>query len=147
MRGTLRCCSLQHRQARRPILPLALVLVLVWVWLQHFFWLWFLARYQPNQTVLRNATDATGYWEIWHGSGQWGGTLQGCFMIINLLLVLYLWAFLRGLPRGTFADRCQQLLAYGGSAMLLMYLQHALLKASLLEPAYRVIRLPLTPFS
>lgn len=145
MRGLLHAASLRRRLAMRPVMPLAATIVFVWVGLHRLFWLVFLARWHPNRVVFQNARDVTGHWEIWHGSGQWGGTLQGCFMIVNLLLVLYLWACLRGLPRGTFADRCQQLLVFGGGAMLLMYLQTALLRVSLLEPAYRVIRLPLTP--
>ena len=130
----------------RPALPLALVVVLLHVLFQRLFWLYFMALHTPNREFYANAGALTAYWEIWHGPYGWAGSLQRSFMIVNVLLALYVWACLRGLPRGGFVDRCQQLLAYGGAAMLLMYLQHALLKASLLEPSFRAIRVPLTPF-
>ena len=146
MTGGLHAYRLRRLPERRPVLPMAAVIVLVWVGVMRYFWLLVLAQFHPNKMILVNADDLTGFWMILHSPGQWGGTLQGCFSIVNLLLALYLWACLRGLPRGSFWDRSQQLLVYGGAAALLMYLQHALLRVSLVEPAWRVIRVPLTPF-
>lgn len=126
------------------MLPLVTVIVFVWVGVMRLFWLLVLARFHPNKMYPVNADDLTAFWLILHSPGQWGGTLQGCLAVVNVLLALYLWACLRGLPRGGFADRCQQLVAYGGAAALLLYLQLALLRVSQVEPAWRLIRLPLT---
>ncbi len=98
-----------------------------------------MARVPPNPAVPRNTADLTAFFETWHGAGTWAGSLGRCFMVVNLLLALHLWAELRSLPRGSFAERGRQLVAYGGAALLLVYLQHALLAAGRIEPGFRIL--------
>ncbi len=62
-------------------------------------------------------------------------------MGVNALLVVFLWLQFRGLPRGSLRARSLRLLAYGGAAVLLAYLQYGLAVLATVEPAIRLIRL------
>lgn len=143
MTGALVAYSRRIRSEAWPVWPPALVATLVWVGVMRVFWLWMMLRFPPNAPLL-GVTSAIGFWEIWHGEGVGGVPVQRWVMTVNLLLMLYLWAELRGRRRVSLGARVFQLLTYGGAALLLVDLQRVFLRAALLEPAFRVIRLPMT---
>jgi hypothetical protein len=138
--------GLRARSAPWLVFPVSVLMTFLWIGLQRLVWLAAVARYPPHSPQWVNADRIFAFWEFWHSEVGWAGSVQRAMMIVNLLLVLFLWAQLRGRPRGSFRQRSLQLLVFGGSAGLLVYLQYFLARVSLAEPAFRVIRLDLETF-
>jgi hypothetical protein len=131
------------RVARRQVLPLALVLAVLFVGLNRLILLGALTRYPPGLSHPLNAASLLAFWEFWfvqHGSVA---SVQRSLMIVNVLLVVFVWVRFRALPRETFSLRLFQLATFGGIAALLAYLQYYLVCVSLVEPGFRIYKLEL----
>lgn len=119
-----------------PVLPLSVVLALLYVGLYRMLLYVVVVTYYPY--FERVWEDRTPYdlWEFWFGVVDGAPSIQLSTMVVNILLVLFLWVQFRGLPRGSFGQRTFQLVTFGGAAVLLAYLQIAFRVFSGIEPTY-----------
>ena len=128
---------------RKWAMPLGLVLAVVFVGLNRLLVLLVLARFPPNLSYPVNGPSLTAFWEFWFVHQGGFASVQRSLMVVNVLLVVFLWVQFRGLPRRSFGDRTFQIVSSGGAAALLAYLQYCLMCVSRIEPAFRLIRLEL----
>ncbi|MCP4203156.1 MAG: hypothetical protein GY769_14635 [bacterium] len=126
------------RIERSLVLPQALVLALLYVGLNRLILLAVLVRYPPNPGHAPNVTAHLAFWEFWFVQHGGLASVQKSLMLVNVLLVLLIWARFRGLPRGSSGLRLFQLVTFGGAAAVLAYQQYYLYRLTLIEPLYEL---------
>jgi hypothetical protein len=118
-------------------------LAVLFVGLNRLILLGALARYPPALSHGLNVASLFAFWEFWFVQHGGIASVQRSLMIVNTLLVVFVWLRFRALPRGSFSLRLFQLATFGGTAALLAYLQYYLVCVSLVEPGLRTYRLDL----
>ena len=123
--------------------PIPVLLTLLWLGLQRLLWLRITVQSYPNREVIANANGLYDFWEVLLTPYTPLGSLQRSILLVNTLLVIWLWVTFRGVPRGRLAERVSTLLVFGGAAVLLAYFQFGVRSLDWIVPNYTVLRLDL----
>ncbi len=131
------------RLAGWPVAVQSLMLTLLWVGLNRLLSLAAFARFPPKPDFPTNSGSLVAFWLFWFEDQGGGFSLVRRLMLVNLLLVVLLWLRFRALPKRGFGERVFQLATYGGSAVLLAWLQLFFVGLSGVEPGFQLLPLRL----